>query len=319
MGKSTFSDKLDTIFVMSAEAIDDHGEDNFCCITSGKTAILGSFDGCGGLGSRVYGEFQGKSGAYLSSRLASGAICDWYMNKATEAIPGSQEIITGMREYLMKNYDTCESMTGTGLKIKGSMVRKLPTTAAIALASEHGEQAIGIDVVWAGDSRVYMLNSKGLVQLSEDDLDDVDPFINLSSDAVLTNVLSSDGNFVLHHKAYEFEMPCIIISATDGCFGYLTSPMEFEYLLLNAIESTNSPIELRQKLQEEIVDITGDDSTLGFMSFGYGSFEDMKNDFIGRKYDLEKKYIDEINRNRGSVDLKSMWQEYRASYERYLN
>lgn len=110
----------------------------------------------------------------------------------------------------------------------GSMVRKFPTTLALAYA-EKEEDAIKIHLLWAGDSRVYLLDEKGLAQLTRDDTDVEDAFENLTNDGPMNNVLSSDGNYGINYKSVLLSTPTIVFAATDGCFGYIPTPMEFEY------------------------------------------------------------------------------------------
>lgn len=76
------------------------------------------------------------------------------------------------------------------------------------------------DFIWAGDSRGYVLSDMGLAQVTKDDIDDsVDALDNISNDGVLTNVVSADGNYILHSKQIKIKDKIIIFNATDGCFG----------------------------------------------------------------------------------------------------
>lgn len=71
-------------------------------------------------------------------------------------------------------------------------------------------------------------------------------------DGVLTNVVSADGNYILHSKQIKIKDKIIIFNATDGCFGYLKTPMEFEYLILQTLLSSDNIIEWRDKLKSQI-------------------------------------------------------------------
>ena len=82
-----------------------------------------------------------------------------------------------------------------------------------------------------------------MAQVTKDDIDDsVDALDNISNDGVLTNVVSADGNYILHSKQIKIKDKIIIFNATDGCFGYLKTPMEFEYLILQTLLSSDNII-----------------------------------------------------------------------------
>ena len=140
-----------------------------------------------------------------------------------------------MKRYIEKGYDQCTRYAGGSSRIRGGLFREFPTTAAIVYI-QNSSRGILLHVIWAGDSRVYLMDGRGLAQLSGDDIEGEDAFTNLYNDGVLTNVLSSDKNYALHSKSILLSEPALVLTATDGCFGYLSSPMEFEYLLLESLE-----------------------------------------------------------------------------------
>ena len=72
--------------------------------------------------------------------------------------------------------------------------------------------------MWAGDSRVYVLYEKGLLQMTVDDLDVSDAMKNLSADGALTNVISSDGNYEVHGKIIGVRTTCIDICSHRWMF-----------------------------------------------------------------------------------------------------
>lgn len=312
-----FCDQLDTMFLIAEEMIDKHGEDSFCCAYQSDSAMISVFDGCGGLGSRTYPGFKGHTGAYMASRLVSGAIHTWYRDTHDHHWESPENMLTSLNEYLVKVYSIGASYAESNLKIRGSMVRDFPTTAAIALAQQDSE-GILLHIIWAGDSRVYLMDAAGLAQLTKDDVDSEDALSNLSDDGALTNILSSDGKYTLHYRCLKIDRPTVVFAATDGCFGYIPSPMEFEYTLLNALEESRTAEEFKKYLKKSFHDVAGDDFALGLMSFFYGTFENLKNSFVDRTIHLEKKYIIPLQDNRSSAFTQQLWQEYRCEYERYL-
>ena len=79
-------------------------------------------------------------------------------------------------------------------------------------------------------------------QITKDDTNVDDELENISADGVMNNIIfngksDKDGNacFTIHHRMVPRTAPFIAFSATDGCFGYIPSPMEFEYYILDCL------------------------------------------------------------------------------------
>lgn len=331
-------DVLDAIFVVSSEACEGKGEDSYCCSCAESIAMAGVFDGCGGLGSRQYDHYEGHTGAYMASRLASGAVYDWFLKNSRmirlnllndrvadgrDSVVADEEEAGGMvldlRNRIEDALSLGEKIGGNALKLRGSMVRDFPTTAAISLAACHQDE-IRISVMWAGDSRVYLLGKEGLMPLSRDDTDGEDAFEDLRNDPVQTNVLSSDGRFVLHSRSISLTEPVVVITATDGYFGYWYTPMEFEYFLLDTLDKAACLDEWKMLLREKIQEVAGDDATLAAMAFHFGTFDRLKTYYKGRLRMIEKKYIQPLEEASAESDetARRLWKEYSAVYGSYL-
>lgn len=317
--KNIFMDCLDTIQVLSKPARENLGEDSFYCAQRENSAIISVFDGCGGLGARKYETFQRHSGAYIASRSVSGAVHDWYHKNCEKKWENAEQLAFSIDEYVRKAYKICESYGAEQVKIKGSMVRKFPTTLALAYAqAESNGQGIRLHILWAGDSRVYLLDENGLAQLTKDDTDVEDALENLMSDGVLTNVLSSDGNYRINFKTISLTNPSLIFVATDGCFGYIPSPMEFEYTILKSLAENNTPVEFKRALRDTLSQDAGDDLALGMMSFYYETFQNTRMQLKKRLQYLEKNYVKPLENAKGNALLQSLWKEYKTLYERYI-
>lgn len=317
--KNMFTDCLDTVQVFSKPVRENLGEDSFFCAQRENSAIVSVFDGCGGLGARKYEVFQGHTGAYIASRSVSGAIHDWYHENSEKKWENAESLVCSINEYIHKVYKICESYGVDKARIKGSMVRKFPTTLALAYAqTDKDEQGIRIHILWAGDSRVYLLDEKGLAQLTKDDTDVEDALENLTSDGVLHNVLSSDGNYTINLKTISLTSPALIFAATDGCFGYIPSPMEFEYVILKSLVENNTPVAFETELRDVLSEYAGDDLTLGIMSFYYETFQNTRIQMAKRLKYLEKKYIKPLKNEKGDALLQGLWEEYKTLYERYI-
>ena len=309
-----FEDCLDTIFTINRMARENLGEDSFFCATDEGCALVGVFDGCGGLGARRYEKFDGHTGAYIASRAVSGAVHDWFFCKGKNT-DSAGEMTKDLKTYIEKAYAICEKYAVERIKIRGSMVRKFPTTLAMVYAKKVSEGILA-HIFWAGDSRVYLLDSDGLAQLTVDDTDVTDALENLTCDGAMNNVLSSDGNFQIHSKTILLTQPALLFAATDGCFGYVSSPMEFEYLLVKTLVNGKTPKEFKRNLEEEMGEYAGDDLTMGIMSFFFGDFPTTRRFFENRLHFLEKKYISVMEKQ--EKEVQELWEEYKVPYQRYL-
>lgn len=201
--------------------------------------------------------------------------------------------------------------------LRGAMTKEFPTTVAI-IVSIPGEGGIKSLCLWAGDSRCYMLREDGLYQLSEDDVGDIEAMDNLSKDGVLTNVISASREFVIHSKVVEVEKPCILFSATDGCFGYLSTPREFEYILVSELAKAQSIDDFEKALLCKIDGISGDDFSLVGMAIRYGSFANLTECFKPRAKVLDEQYISKLEKC-NEASRNELWMEYRVRYSRYLD
>jgi len=135
---------------------------------------------------------------------------------------------------------------------------------------------------------------------------------NLYNDGIMTNVINASTPFTLHQSRFRLNEPGILIAATDGCFGYLKTPMEFEYLLVDSLVRAKSPLEWKQKLNDRIHEVTGDDYTLSVAGIGYGNFVDMQRSLLARHRVLEEQYIN------ATADANTLWQQYKTEYSLYM-
>lgn len=139
--------------------------------------------------------------------------------------------------------------------------------------------------------------------------------MNLREDGRLTNVANADTSFELHIRSIELNMPVILITATDGCFSYLKTPMEFENLLLETLMKSNTPQKWTAMINKCIKPIAGDDYTMALGLFGFSDFEDVKQYFSKRYVLLNKKYIRHAQ-NASLDELAALWESYKTDYYR---
>ena len=317
MQKKDFLDCLDTLQVINKPARENLGEDSFYCAQNGTSAIISVYDGCGGLGARKYDSFKEHTGAYIASRMVSGAVHDWYNNNYEKVWEQSKELTSSIDTYIREAYKICEKYGVERLKIKGSMVRKFPTTLALVYA-ENEKKGIRIHVLWAGDSRAYILDEDGLAQITKDDTDVDDALENLINDGAMTNVLSSDGNYRINYRTLHLDKPAIVFVATDGCFGYIPSPMEFEYAIVESLVSSDTPELFEKDLLAKLSEYAGDDLAMGLMSFFYGDFFNTRKAYLNRFTYLKNEYISVLEEDQSDECVLKLWEKYKPKYERYL-
>jgi len=190
-------------------------------------------------------------------------------------------------------------------------------------------------VLWSGDSRVYVFDpATGAHQLTRDDLRDRgDALVNLRQDSVVSNAMSADTDFVVHHHQVEITAPFLAVAATDGCFGYLRTPIHFEHLVLAALRDSADSTSWSAVLQERIKAVTGDDAAMAVLAVG-ADLQEFQQLFADRTSTLEERCIhpideleSEVNRaeqsllearRRHSATQMSVWASYKPDYERYL-
>lgn len=296
------------------EKIPNNGEDSYLYMFSPINGIVGVFDGCGGSGAKKYEKYQGKTGAYMASRVVSGATRDWFIDFARGNVAKDP---SSLKERIKQYLSLCREIGGGSTSFKGSMSKDFPTTAAIIMIG-FDNQSIQATCLWAGDSRCYLLDDAGLKQLTEDDLGGLDAMENLTADGVLTNVISSSKDFELHCKIITITKPALLFSATDGCFGYFSTPMEFENLLLSTLCASENVDEWEHDISNILEEVAGDDYSLSGVALGYGSFSNLKKSFVKRYSDLRANYIDGLE-EKSIEDKKVLWHSYKPIYTKYLS
>jgi serine/threonine protein phosphatase PrpC len=322
--------------------------------------LVGALDGMGGAGGELIkppDEDTERTGAWVASRRAQAVVRAVYikMIEQTRSRPSASasddvydhdqmnglpairhrfDFTAEVREAIKADLAEVAAQThagGSG-RLRSKMIKTLPTTLAVAWydLSEHEYTA-----VWAGDSRVYCLHPEpdvGLQQATTDDLKtNADAMENLIADALMSNCVSASADFVLHERRLQLPPRCVLLAATDGCFGYVRTPLHFEHLLLSTMQQARGWHEWQEKLTAGIVQITGDDSTLSAAVIGWPDFAACQDAYASRfdwcakrvqAYDARLAKVDEMERALGqareelATTRRQLWEEYRKTYER---
>ena len=308
----------DLFFVVGGEMKPQNGEDSYAFSINDSHALLSVFDGCGGIGSRKYEMYGGKTGAYLASHFCSVLILDWFKNFCQKGKNLDSAYLPEVCEELKGEFTQCldklKSKAG-GIGIRGSLTRDFPTTTSTVIINKE-KGYLKANYIWAGDSRGYLLLEDGMVQVTRDDIyGEDDAYANLSDDGRLENMICADGRFVLNSRSVVCPSRAIVVTATDGCFGYFYTPMEFEYMILSTLAEARTPKEWKEKLDAYMLKFTGDDYTLGIAVVGYKTFSDLKKKYVPRCEALFNEYIRGIE-TAEPEKRQMLWDRYKIGYYR---
>ena len=295
--------------------------------SNNKVIAVGVFDGMGGSGAAEYTTPNGKhTGAYIASRRVMNTCLD-YISKSNNCYLNTDELSFCIKSDLDKCIEIY-NIKPSGLR--SALIRILPTTLAMLCAENDGSHT-HVYSYWSGDSRNYILDKSGLHQVSVDHLSTPqDPLENLRNDESLSNCICQDKPFKIDtYDCGAFSEPIIILSATDGCFGYLKSPMHFEYLLLKHLEDASDQDDWKGRIEAELKEISGDDFSLSLKAID-GSFEYWKKQLAERFLFIKEHYIEiinskeeDINRAKQQIEvaqtnlydtISSLWENYKPNF-----
>lgn len=303
---------------------------------------IGVLDGMGGAGGAEcnsdYGESHTK--AYVASRIIRDTIEKVLLQLST--LPNSSDLIQLLEKTITHRYE--EERLKYPPKSKGglrsTLIKEYPTTLAMVLVSINDDRYL-IDSIWAGDSRNYIWNMNGIFQISLDDLKgNLDPLQNLREDAPMSNCLQADAPIRLNHKRISIPLGerFLIMSATDGCFGYCPSPMDFEKLLLESLRNSDSNDDWKGRLSRAFESVTADDFSYSMAAFNFARFKDL-NKFARKllkgnlqKYFLKRNEYENAVRKKQQLETKiseyedellsqinEIWPTYKQSYLKFMS
>lgn len=308
----------DAVFVVHGEMKSDNGEDSYAFSVNDEKGMIAVFDGCGGIGSRKYDTYSNKTGAYIASRIAAETVLDRFnafsCSKAEFSSNDMRELANIMHDEITARLHGFEKGVKTSL-MKGSLTKSFPTTASIVYFAPE-KNGLKTAFMWAGDSRGFVLDSAGLRQITRDDIKGgEDAYSNINDDGILSNVVSAAGDFSFNLEMLECTAPAVFISATDGCFNYYKTPMEFEYMLIETLCKSSKISQWEENIEKSIYSVTADDYTMSIAALGFGSFKALKKAFADRKNYLYKEYIAKLI---GATEeqILILWNKYKNDYYR---
>lgn len=292
----------DFLFSFCKEKEHDNGKDSYVYALNESRALLAVFDGSGDEG---FAALKGKTGGYLASRAAAGACLRWFEDLEEGREPEPREL----RARILRGLKVCREESG-------NQAGQLSTGAAAAIC-RPGRGGVDVQLQWAGKARVYLLDGEGLAQLTEDDPGGIDAMEALAGKGKTVNEISLDNAFSLHSARLTMGRPGLLFAATEGCFAGLSTPMEFEYLLLSTLQSAQSARDWEIKLAEGIEKSASGDGALSGIALNAGSFEDLKRQLARRTSLVYRTYIRGLE-SCTEEEKQQLWEHYRDHYQRLL-
>jgi len=282
--------------------------------------LLGVLDGSGGSGSgSAWTDPAGvpHSGAWVGSRLARLGAESWFATQFEGTVEsprftGPDDLAEQLRTVLRILPDPSRS------KIQGDMLRRLPTTMALIRYHHLPQGLLWAQSLWAGDSRGYCLRpDQGLQPLTRDHTVETDALAQLTQDPPVTNVLCADRRFRVERHHLRMLLPVVLLCATDGFFGYLQTPADFERLLLDTLASADDPQHWGELLTAQVKGYTADDASLSLVCLGYRDFAQLRDSFAVRTEDVRRLLAGRPDPGRQQhLDWRQrMWDLYRSGYE----
>ncbi len=283
---------------------------------SSGEGVVGVFDGAGGAGAGAAGTSASgveRTQAWLASRFTRALVEDWFV--------GTGRVHEELREHIATALVGARRTTRR--KILGTMRRELPTTMA-ALHYRSDDETAEWVALWAGDSRAYVLDARaGLQQVTRDDTESSDALELLTQDPPMTNMVCADRLFEVHIARGSTAMPCVLVCATDGYFGYVTTPAEFEDVLLRTLERSDDLQQWGHALADEVTGYTGDDASLGIVALGFTGFPQLRRHLSERTAVVREHATEIAAVAPGDLETltavrASSWARYREDYERLM-
>lgn len=285
-----------------------------------RRGLLAVFDGSGGSGSSVartdrLGRKQ--TGAWVGARVARLGVESWFAEAVLRGGPGVPE---RLHDHLLRVQEGARPQQRS--KIVGSMRRELPTTMA-AIDYEVEGDGVMVRPLWVGDSRAYELDpATGLAALTRDHTEETDALAQLRQDPPMTNVICADRDFAVDTQLRSARLPCVLLCATDGFFGYVRTPADFEYVLLTTLMESRTEGEWADRIARCVEGYTGDDASLALVALGYEDFATLRNAFAQRCEYVVRLCSSGLSADDSPAEYHrwqdETWLAYRPYYEKHM-
>lgn len=320
-----FDNELITITLyINEEQVPGKGEDSALRITGTPNAVLiATMDGCGGAGAQVYTKLGNASGARISAEHVGIALRKWFCEKQYgingTAGKTSDQLAAEMKIWINSELQRQNSVIGSEESgVQSRLARKFPSTLAAVIAEVIEKNTIRCISFWAGDSRTFILRAVGLQQTSQDDIrGSGDPFDSLMNDGRLSNLVSLSKDYTIHTSEMIVSEPCVLLTASDGCFSYFQSPMELEWALLSTLVASSSPMQWESQLRSLLGSFASDDFTMNIAVLGFYNWTAVKNAYTPRWNTFRETYYEPLQKILDEQNLEAhynLWLQYKKDY-----
>lgn len=272
-----------------------HGEDAHPYVMNNIVAVA---DGLGGRGPEQYRDIE-TGEIYTSAYIGANTVIE-----AVQTIPHNELSSDSIKNAIMKGFNYArKKYKKVCMGVSSSMFKIFPTTLALGYIDNNWLHAF-----WCGDSRVYVLDcKKGLIQISKDDLADekLDPFTNIVESGQMSQYVSLSSDFVINESIYQLSHEnTIVFAASDGAFDYFQSPMHLEMFLLKTLQASTSFEEFIINMQSGLVEISGDDISVGLVFEGSDSYVNWKAS-TKERFEILGKDLDVVEERKRLLDENS--------------
>ena len=201
--------------------------------------------------------------AYLASRLVIFRFVDYLVSNIDMELDDDNK--SKIISFIKNRIDKLKDKLKIEKKSKVGNISILPTTL---VSIRYNKTNNTIDVIWAGDSRAYILTKNGLFQLSKDDENE---------SGSMTNNFSYNRNTILNTRTFNLDdftddNRFILFCSSDGFFDPF-SEYDFlfdEYYLLHYFENHNSLKDALDNMKKEFEEYYfQDDITISLYSNGF--------------------------------------------------
>lgn len=225
---------------------------------------------------------QARTSAFIGSRLVLPRYIYAFKKYKNLDIPFDEKL-EKIKNFIEKGMRKEVKELGLEADIVGRKALLSTTFVSVIFNGNPDEdEELDIDVIWAGDSRAYVLYPEGLKKLVVDDEDEAGALTNLFC-------IKEGREIKVNHRHYKLKKPCIVFTCSDGIFDAFPDSLTLECLLTQFMQERDSLEEYALHLKNDAYSyVKSDDCTLALRTFGFKDYNEMKNAYLPRfKYDEE--------------------------------
>lgn len=276
-----------------------HGQDT--AISGQNYAFV--FDGLGGKGGKPRTNAAGER--ELEAKIASSVSAKALKKLLKERLDGWSSLIQNERHRSDTPDEIATEITvalndALQAAAKEWNADTLPTTISGWLLFPLPDKTFYALAIWAGDSRCYTIDDRCMKLYTQDDTAenqraDAMEELMLSGSPAISNRLGVDKKVRLNHTSLIVDHRILLLTCSDGIYGYVLSPMHLEYYLRNlgAEDSVERMVAVWNKFFLDSNLLQDDSATLEGIFVGErpDDLAEFKEMLLAPLDELEEKYI----------------------------